>query len=349
VSANLAAVAAALVVAVSCNAQVYFRRVAEPREKAFTILVPAGWRTEGGIVRVNPMAANGPANAIAAKVDFAVKRDAAGSVMLRALPEMMYADLRRTPVGGTGMFPVGSQYNGMTVYPVTDAATFLAQVAFKYAHPRATAARVADRRRNSRLAQAYAQRLRASGVPFQFRYDAAVITVNYQEGGAAYTEKLFTVIEDMGQAGGGIWSNKDTVLVRAPAGEFEKWAPILSIVQSSVQMNPQWVAGEIRGQMQRNKIALDVQRDIQRIDREIVAHRQRTDAEINNDMFLTLTGQEEYINPHTNQVEMGSNQWKNRWVTPSGDVVYSDDSSYDPNHDPNLNRTDFKRTPVRPR
>lgn len=348
-SANLAAVAAALVVVVSCNAQVYFRRVAEPREKAFTILVPAGWQTQGGIVRVNPMAANGAGNAIAAKVDFAVKRDAAGSVMLRSLPEMMYADLRGTPVGRTGMFPPGSQYNGMTVLPVSDAATFLAQVAFKYAHPRATGARVVDHRQNHRLAQAYAQRLRASGVPFQFRYDAAVITVNYQEGGAAYTEKLFTVIEDMGQVGGGLWSNKDTVLVRTPAGEFDKWARILSIVQSSAQMNPQWVAGEIRGQMQRNKIALDVQRDIQRIDREIVAHRQRTTAEINNDMFLTLTSQEEYVNPHTRQVEVGSNQWKYRWVTSSGDVVYSDNSSYDPNHDPNLNRSGFARTPVRPR
>ena len=347
--AHLAVVTVALVVAGTCNAQVYFRRVAEPREKAFTILVPAGWSTEGGIVRVNPLSANGAGNAIGAKVDFAVKRDAAGSVMLRALPEMMYADLRRTPVGQTGMFPVGSKYNGMTVLPAMDAATFLAQVAFKYAHPRATGARVVDRRQNPRLAQAYAQRLRASGVPFQFHYDVAVITVEYQEGGTAYTEKLFTAIENMGQAAGGLWSNKDTLLVRAPAGEFEKWARTLSIVRASVEMNAQWVAGEIRGQAQRNKIALDTQRDIARIDQEIVAHRQRTNAEINNDMFLTLNSQEEYVNPHAKQVETGSNQWKYRWVTSSGDVVYSDESSYDPNHDPKLNRSGFARTPVRQR
>jgi hypothetical protein len=31
-------------------------------------------------------------------------------------------------------------------------------------------------------------------------------------------------------------------------------------------------------------------------------------------MFLTLTEQEEYVNPYTNEVEVGSNQWKYRWV-----------------------------------
>jgi hypothetical protein len=66
-------------------------------------------------------------------------------------------------------------------------------------------------------------------------------------------------------------------------------------------------------------------------------------------MFLTLTGQEEYVNPYTKQVEIGSNEWKYRWVNESGEVAYSDDSNYDPNQDLTLNRSDFKKTPVRPR
>ena len=66
-------------------------------------------------------------------------------------------------------------------------------------------------------------------------------------------------------------------------------------------------------------------------------------------MFLTLTGQEEYINPLTGRVEIGSNEWPYRWVNPAGEQVYTDDSYYDPNHDPNATRSDFKRSPVRPR
>jgi len=71
-------------------------------------------------------------------------------------------------------------------------------------------------------------------------------------------------------------------------------------------------------------------------------------AEIHNDTFLTLTDQEEYINPYTNEVDVGSNQWKHRWVTEGGDVFYTDDENSDPNRVSTLNRTDWKETKVRP-
>ena len=66
-------------------------------------------------------------------------------------------------------------------------------------------------------------------------------------------------------------------------------------------------------------------------------------------MFLTLTEQEEYVNPYTNEIEVGTNQWQHRWVNESGDVIYTDNESYDPNVDINLNRSDFKRSKIRKR
>ena len=59
-----------------------FERVAEPQEQAFTLLVPKGWQLRGGIARVDPTRQGGPAQSIAAKVDFAVQNDADGSVMI---------------------------------------------------------------------------------------------------------------------------------------------------------------------------------------------------------------------------------------------------------------------------
>ena len=94
---------------------------------------------------------------------------------------------------------------------------------------------------------------------------------------------------------------------------------------------------------------LEIQRQVQDIDREIVEHRQRTNAEIQNDVFLTLTDQEEYTNPYTGDVDVGSNQWQCRWVTEDGDEFYVDDDWVDPNVSWELNRTDWKRTKVRPR
>lgn len=88
---------------------------------------------------------------------------------------------------------------------------------------------------------------------------------------------------------------------------------------------------------------------MQRIGQEITEHRQKTNADIHNDMFLTLTSQEEYVNPFTNEIETGSNQWRYRWVNAGGEVIYTDDESYDPRTDIRLNRSDYKRTPVRER
>ena len=324
-----------------------FKRVVEPREQAFSVLVPAGWQTAGGIVRMNPLTGGGPANAIAAKLDFTIQRDARGSALLRWLPEVMYIDTRGMPAAP--MFPPGSQYNGMTVMPVVNAATFLARVAFPYAHPQARNPRIVETRPMPGLARAVQASTASLPIAGSFSFDAAMLTFDYQEGGARYKEKMVGVIQNWGQAGAGMWNNKETFLVRAAPEEFDSLIPILAVIRNSAQINPQWLAGEIRGQVIRGQIAADTQRYIQELDRQIVEHRQRTNAEINNDMFLTLTGQEDYINPHTGRVEQGSNQWKYRWVSPSGEELYTDDENYNPSMDLELQRSDFKRSRVRPR
>jgi len=149
--------------------------------------------------------------------------------------------------------------------------------------------------------------------------------------------------------GAGMWGNKETFYLRAPAEQFEEFEPLFSLIQASIRINPKWLAGEIRGQIQRGQIMINTQNEIQKIEQQIVSHRQRTNAEIHNDMFLTLTDQEEYVNPYNNEVEMGSNQWRYRWINENGDVLYTDDEYYDPNTDVNLQRSDYKRTPVRKR
>ena len=153
-----------------------------------------------------------------------------------------------------------------------------------------------------------------------------------------------------GLLGAGMWGNKETVVLRAPESEFERWEPLLSVIQASVRINPQWLAGEIQGQVERGGIALRTQAEIQRLEQEILSHQQTTNWEINNDVFLTLMEREEFVNPHSNEVEMGTNQYQVRWQNSLGDVIYTDDEFYDPNTDIDLQLTkDFKLSTVRPR
>ena len=332
---------------------IVFTRIQEPNEKAFSVLIPKGWKTHGGIIRVNPLAQGGAAQSIAAKLDFYIMTDDQATIGLHWFPESLYCDMRRSPAGQMGLFPQGSNYNGMLVWQLLSAEEFLMQGVFSQTHPKASNVSIIESKKLPQLANKYRQNLAKIqsmvAIPLDFSYDAAVLTVTYNENGVNYKEKLITVIEDMGQIGGGIWVNKETFHLRAPANEFDKIEPIAYIIQSSVKINRQWLVGEIKGQIQRGEIMLKTQQYINEIDKQITQNRMDTNDQIRNDMYLTLTSQEEYINPYTKEVEVGSNEWQNRWINESGDVVYSDNSEYNPNHDDSLKRTDFKLCPVKPR
>ena len=66
-----------------------------------------------------------------------------------------------------------------------------------------------------------------------------------------------------------------------------------------------------------------------------------------NDNFLVLTGHEEYVNPHTGEVEMDTDAYRHRWKTPGGDVYFTNREDEDP--DIFLKRGDYSRTLVRKR
>ena len=115
--------------------KLFLEKIHEPNEKAFTILKPKGWFTEGGIVRWDPGTMGGAANSIEAKIDFALKMDHAGTIKIHWLPYVYYADLSGQPVAG--MFPEGSFYNGMPVLHKMGAVEFLRQNLLPYLHKEA--------------------------------------------------------------------------------------------------------------------------------------------------------------------------------------------------------------------
>ena len=121
----------------------------------------------------------------------------------------------------------------------------------------------------------------------------------------------------------------------------------MDVVRFSIRFNPDWILKESQGQQERAKIVMKVFDEIRRIDREIVQKTTINREEIMNDNFLVLTEQEEYVNPYTGETEVDTDSYKYRWVTSGGDVYYTNREEEDPNTF--LQRTDYKRTPVRKR
>ena len=323
-------------------------RLYEPGEKAFSMLVPKGWRMEGGVYRVDALRGGGPLNAMEAKCDLVVKKDSRGSVAFHIYPDIVYAH----PGIGGGFFPVGSNYQGAEVKPLPDAAGFL-RALFGYTHPRAEAVkilkirRLPGEKRSIDRGFAYMNRLLGRiGMPaLTFESDAAGGLFEYRENGVRYREVLLTGIVDM--RGAMTWKNTRTLSFRAPAASFDRWKPLMDIMRFSIRFNPEWVLREAEGQRDRAAIVMKVYEKMRQIDREIARKSRINREEIMNDNFLVLTGREEYLNPHTGEIEQDTDAFRYRWETPQGDLYYTNREDENPNHI--FHVTGFKRTKIRKR
>jgi hypothetical protein len=334
-----------LCISLSCvvfsqNNAICFSRIDEPREKAFSLLVPKGWLLEGGAIRIIDPNAAGVNNMIECKFDLAVKKDAEGTVMIRWLPEMLCID--QAFAWGN---PEGAVFNNTLVRRKRDPMTFILQVAIPYAHPGATKVNVSGSRQQPGLVSLYNASVDpAMKMVTNMIYYAVIAEFTYEENGRAFNERMITVIEDYGNNGGGLWKNRQTMLIRTPAGEMAKWEPVLQVIQNSGIWNMNWITGEVNGQRQRSGLIAATQRELQEMDNAINENRRKTFSEINKDMYLTITGKNEYTNPYTSKVETDTDNWKNRWINESGDIIYSDNPNYDPNKDPSLHVTGFKKS-----
>jgi hypothetical protein len=319
---------------------ILFKRLDEPKEKALSFLVPDGWIVEGGALRILDPNIAGVSNMVDCKFDMTVKKDPAGSVMIRWLPEMMYIDQSRA-FGN----PEGAVFNNSLVKRKRDPLSFIFQVAVPYAHPKAVNVKITGSKQLPSMEARYASMVDPSVKMYtNMTYKSALVEFTYEEDGKPYIERMFTVLEDYGNNGGGLWKNRETMLIRAPGNELSKWEPVLNVIQNSGIWSLKWITGEINGQRQRSGIIAATQKELQDLDNAINENRRNTYSEINKDMYYTLTEQNEYTNPFTGKKEIDTGNWDNRWINSSGAIIYSNDGNYNPNSDPDLKITGFKKS-----
>lgn len=322
--------------------KIILNRINEPSQQAFTILKPQTWLTEGGIQFWDPTTSGGAGNSIESKIDFALKSDQKGTVKIHWLPDIYFADTRGTQAAA--LFPVGSNYNGMPVVYKKDASSFLKENVFPYLHPQIQPATAEAKRLPEVEKLCYdTDMLRELGC----QYSASVAEFTYSDDGIRYKEIAFCILQDMGPLSMGMWKNRNTVVVRAPVEHFDLWEPLFHEIGQSVVLNPKWVRAELIGQMNRGSTLVKTMQDVARISEEIQKGHARTNSEINEQAYLNLTGQEDYVNPHTGQSERGTNEWDHRWVDDLGNVIYTDLEDYNPNLDLDLHMQGFKRSQVK--
>ena len=322
---------------------IVFQRKNEPREAAFSLKVPKGWLMVGGVYRLMAHAIGGPLNALESKCDLTLKSDAKGQVYYRILPDIVYAH----PQIGGGFFPIGSSYQGAEIKPFVNATTFVGQV-FHYLHPHVTAktlklCRLAGEKEALARGMAHMNGVLQSVRLQASQSDVAGGAFEYEENGTRYREVILAAIINMPAAL--TWKNTRTLAFRAPAKEFDKWRPVMDIIRQSLQFNLRWLIKEFQGQNNLAQKAAAVFKEMSRIDQEIMGKSNITQSEIMNDSYLALTGQEEFVNPHTKEVERDTDGFRYRWTTAGGDMYYTNNESENPNEI--FHFSGFERTPVR--
>jgi hypothetical protein len=269
--------------------------------------------------------------------------------MLRWLPSWNYADLSFAPTG-KNLFRPGQYYQGMLVRMLITPRQFLTEL-LRTERPQASGFRVIADDPMQEVAEANAEKaqqvnafLRQRGLPPN-RFECLAMLVEYTESGRLFRESLMTTIADS-RGGAFMWANENTIMFRAPAGEFEAWKPVLDMVRSSLTLNPQWVAAVTKAVNQRTKAARETQQYVNRVAHEIVENRRRTNAEIRHENWLSITGQEEYRNPFTGEVERGTSAYQYRWENNQGEVLYTDQNGFDPNRVEEYNTREWKPSQV---
>jgi hypothetical protein len=324
---------------------VVFRRVAEPKEHAFTMLAPKGWLVEGGTIHLNPRVAGGTETTC----DITIKSDQQGSVMIRRLPRINHAD---GPLVPRTHGPAAS-YNGMAVAPMPTVTDYLLQV-FHQTRPLAVNVHVLCREplpRLAKLVRRLSEPLNQSRTSIGISppsYEAGYIIVEYSENNRRYKDLLYTLLIDA-RASRALWANDVTTQMRSPSDEVLRWKPVLDIIANSVRFDPKWLNSELREHGERSEIARKALVDASGIDHDITAYRViHTHHKMKNDQYLTRIEPKSYVNPFTGKIERDTSLWSRRWMNSSEEYVYTNDASYDPNTDPTNPRHGYRLSRVKP-
>lgn len=319
-----------------------YRLYEDVTEKAFTVLVPDGWRTEGGIMQI-------PASQIQTVVDGCGKKlyfsihDPASQVSITYFP----TDIFHTAIaGGMQVWP-GQVLNGMIQMPVVPSpAQYVSEYLFPSARQDARHVQWQNRQSLTALADAWHRAFHPDD-PGTTRVEAESVEVSYERSGTRFAELWTALITRTQLHTSVIWLPDFAVAAGGPAAIVEDYAPVLEAVITSFRINPAWMADMIASfdactkqvaktqQRVRDleqsiaKRVMQVQQEIRNIDNDIVTHRDQTRSVIQEHEHNVLMGKDKYEDSATGTrylIDMGYA----RNFTDGDIIIQTDDQLFEP-------------------
>lgn len=311
--------------------------------EAFSLLIPEGWKFEGGIrwVLDNP----GMPAVAAFKV-----RNPSGREEFEAFPTQVFFWTNNQMLLST--FPVGAKYFGSEVRPPVAPLDALKGILVPRFRGDAANLRIVQEQELPELAKALGAGMQsAPGVTSSA--SAGKIRIEYQKGGVMMEEEMYGVVEEVhfsipsmyGTVVNTNWLVEYLFSFKAEKGGLDKKAKLFQTIAYSFRLNPQWfnkynqfVEYLVQMQIKRINNIGEISRIISRTSNEIsdmmrqsYEYRQSVSEKIADNFSQYVRGVDKYHDPVDNKAVELPSGYNNAWTNGLGEYIVSDSPDYNPN------------------
>jgi hypothetical protein len=258
-------------------------------QNAFYILIPKGWKTEGGMV---PSGVQwNVVDLVESNISFRVTSPD-GKSFFGWYPRFYFQDPQfiQQSSGGVLQPQIGQVLNGCWIYPFLDVAQYVKHIVFQqfgineFQTPRLIGNVVKD------------ATLKPWVPKSATRADYGYVNFECMIGGTPMFGRVYTIIYDIQ---GAIWSTVGTFGWLAPKIRWKEDERIMEMCIRSFRLNPQWVQRASAATRQRARGYNQVIQQMHRIDLEINRQQGRAANDIQEEFYKVITDQIETIDPES--------------------------------------------------
>ena len=265
----------------------------EAFQGAFNILIPGGWKAEGGMI---PSGVDwNVVDLVETNIRFRVTSPA-GKSFFGWYPRFYFQDpaiLAQSSMGILQKQP-GEVVNGCWLFPYMSLEDYVRYIVLgKLSAQEFQDARIIGHAVTSPELQ---QWVPPNVARPQYGYVNFECTIN----GTPMFGRIYTIMYDLHNL---LWSTAGTWGLVAPKSRWEEDERIMEICLRSFRLDPQWVARVSAAIARRGQQYHDVIRQMNQIDQEIQTRRAQTNSDIMHENYKLLTGQIETRDPQNGQIK----------------------------------------------
>jgi hypothetical protein len=272
---------------------VFLSKYREQYQGAFSILIPKGWRAEGGMI---PSGVSwNVVDLVENNIRFRVTSPD-GKSFFGWYPRFYFQDPAVIAQTSMGILQkqAGEVINGVWLYPYMNIEQYVQNIVF--------AQFAANEFKNPRiLGQAQPDPGLQPWIPKNVSHHyAGYVNFECLINETPVFGRIYTIIYNIQNA---LWSTVGTWGLVAPKSRWSDDERIMEICIRSFRLDPQWVIRASAAQRQRGQQYNDVIRHMNQIDQDIQKNRAQTNSDIMHENYKMLTGQIETRDPESGNIK----------------------------------------------